>query len=142
MTIGDRKKTFVSALINIDIGIMGPWAEQRRIGYTTFTDLSQNENIRLLIKEEITKVNKFLPEESRVKRFINLPKELDPDEDELTRTRKLRRKYLEEKYSHFIKAIYSRIEKFKAEVPVTYQDGRTGIIESDVYVNDLQMETK
>jgi long-chain acyl-CoA synthetase len=142
MTIGDRKKPFVTALVNIDLGTLGSWAEQRRIGYTTFTDLSQNENIRSLIQEEIMKVNKFLPEGSKVKRFVNLPKELDPDEDELTRTRKLRRNFLEEKYAYFIEAMYGGTKQFQAEIPVTYQDGRSGVIEADVYVNDLETETQ
>jgi len=137
MTIGDQEKPFVSAFINIDIGTLGPWAEQRRIGYTTFTDLSQNPKIRELIKGEIEKVNYFLPEGSKVKRFINLPKELDPDEDELTRSRKIRRKFLEQKYADFIRAIYDGRTEFRAEVPVKYQDGRTGILAAAVHVNDL-----
>jgi long-chain acyl-CoA synthetase len=135
MTLGDPEKPFVSAMINIDISTIGPWAEERRIGYTTFTDLSQNPKVRELIQGEIEKVNYFLPEGSKVKRFINLPKELDPDEDELTRSRKLRRNFLEQKYAGFISAIYSGKEKFEAEVPVKYQDGRTGVLKTLVHVN-------
>ena len=136
MTLGDPEKPFVSAMINIDISTVGPWAEERRIGYTTFTDLSQNPKVRELIQGEIEKVNYFLPEGSKVKRFINLPKELDPDEDELTRSRKLRRSFLEQKYAVFISAIYSGKEKFEAEVPVKYQDGRTGVLKTLVHVNE------
>lgn len=88
MTIGDQDKPFVAAMLNIDASTLGPWAEQGRIAYTTFSDLSQNKSIRELIKVEVLKVNSFLPEESKVKRFINLPKELDPDEDELTEVAK------------------------------------------------------
>ena len=137
MTLGDKDKPFVSAFINIDIAVLGPWAEQRKIGYTTFTDLSQNEKVREVIREEIEKINYFLPEGSKVLRFIDLPKELDPDEDELTRSRKLRRGFLEKKYADFVSAIYSGQSEFKAEVPVKYQDGRTGILSAMVYVNDL-----
>jgi long-chain acyl-CoA synthetase len=137
MTIGDQDKPFVAAMLNIDASTLGPWAEQRRIGYTTFTDLSQNKSIRDLIKSEIEKVNSFLPEGSKVKRFIDFPKELDPDEDELTRSRKLRRDFLEKKYARFISAIYGGEMEFKAEVPVKYRDGRTGVINATVYVNDL-----
>jgi long-chain acyl-CoA synthetase len=140
MTVGDQDKPFVGALINIDAGILGRWAEQRAIGYTTFTDLSQNQKILELIKGEIEKVNSFLPDESRVKRFINLPKELDPDEDELTRSRKLRRGFLEQKYAQFISAIYSEKKEFEAEVPVKYQDGRIGVVNARVYVKDLRKE--
>jgi long-chain acyl-CoA synthetase len=138
MTLGDEDKPFVSAFINIDIGTVGPWAEQRRIGYTTFTDLSQNPKILELIKAEIEKVNYFLPEGSKVKRFIDLPKELDPDEDELTRSRKIRRGFLEQKYASFISAIYGGWPEFSAEVPVKYQDGRTGVLNATVYINDLE----
>jgi len=138
MTLGDKDKPFVSAFINIDISTLGPWAEQRKIGYTTFTDLSQNEKIREVIMQEIKKVNYFLPEGSKVKKFINLPKELDPDEDELTRTRKLRRGFLEQKYVAFVSAIYTGETKLNAEVPVKYQDGRTGTLNAVVYVNNLE----
>ncbi len=137
MTLGDEAKPFVSAMINIDMGTVGPWAEQRTIGYTTFTDLSQNAKVRELIKGEIEKVNYFLPEGSKVRRFINLPKELDPDEDELTRSRKIRRSFLEQKYASFIAAMYEGKGSFQAEVPVKYQDGRTGLLKAAVHINDL-----
>lgn len=137
MALGDMAKPFVGAFINIDANTLGPWAEERKIAYSTFTDLSQNEKIRELIKSEIEKVNYLLPEESRVKRFINLPKELDPDEDELTRSRKIRRDFLENKYANFVLAIYGGKEEFEAEVPVKYQDGRTGVLKTKVYINNL-----
>ncbi len=136
MTLGDETKPFVAAMINIDIGTVGPWAEQSVIAYTTFTDLSQNAQVRELIRAEIDKVNYFLPEGSKVKRFINLPKELDPDEDELTRSRKIRRGFLEQKYAEFISSMYVGKDKFEAMVPVKYQDGRTGVLKTVVYVNN------
>ncbi len=138
MTLGDENKPFVSAMINIDMGTIGPWAEQKSIGYTTFTDLSQNERVRELIREEVDKVNYFLPEGSKVMRFFNLPKELDPDEDELTRSRKIRRSFLEEKYIDFITAVYDGSDKFEATVPVKYQDGRTGVLNATVYIVDCE----
>ena len=138
MTIGDPEKPFVSAFINIDIGVLGPWAEQRRIGYTTFTDLSQNEKVRQVIREEIARVNYFLPDGSKVLRFLNLPKELDADEDELTRSRKIRRNFLEQKYADFIRHIYARDAEFEAEVPIKYQDGRVGLLKTKVHIEDLE----
>jgi len=137
MTLGDPTREFVGAFINIDAETLGRWAEQRGIAYTTFTDLSQNERIRGLIRGEIEAVNRLMAPESRVRRFVNLPKELDPDEDELTRSRKLRRKHLEQKYSAFIDAIYSGAERFDATVPVRYQDGRAGVLNASVAVNDV-----
>jgi long-chain acyl-CoA synthetase len=135
MTLGDNDKAFVAAFINIDSSTLGRWAEQRGIGYTSFTDLSQTAAIRELIREELAAVNELLPEASRVRRFINLPKELDPDEDELTRSRKLRRKHLEQKYANMIDAIYAGRREFSAAVPIKYQDGRTGTLNATVYVN-------
>jgi len=142
MTLGDEKKPFVSAMINIDMGTVGLWAEQRSIGYTTFTDLSQNPRVRDLIRREVAKVNYFLPEGSKVIRFFNLPKELDPDEDELTRSRKIRRGFLEQKYADFIAATYEGKKEFQARVPVRYQDGRVGTLNATVYINDLETEEK
>lgn len=139
MTLGDTDKPFVAAFINIDLSTLGRWAEQRGIGYTSFTDLSQNAAIRELIRQEMRSVNDLLPAGSRVCRFINLPKELDPDEDELTRSRKLRRKHLEQKYAIFIDAIYSGAREFSATVPIKYQDGRTGTLNATVHVNDLDL---
>ena len=80
-------------------------------------------------------MNQVLDSESRVKRFVNLPKELDPDEAELTRTRKLRRGLLEERYEALIQAIYSQIKTFETEVPVKYRDGRTGVVKTKTRIN-------
>mgnify|MGYP001610842649 CR=1 FL=1 len=140
MTLGDQDRPFVAAFINIDASTLGRWAEQRGIGYTTFTDLSQNSRIRDQIRREVATVNALLPPGSRVQRFVNLPKELDPDEDELTRSRKLRRSHLEQKYAAFIDAIYSGTREYAAEVPIKYQDGRIGVLTATVYVNDIEGE--
>ena len=140
MTLGDQERPFVAAFINIDANTLGRWAEQRGIGYTTFTDLSQNPRIRDQIRREVQQVNELLPPGSRVKRFVNLPKELDPDEDELTRSRKLRRAHLEGKYAPFIAAIYGGQREYSAEVPIKYQDGRIGLLTAAVCVNDIEGE--
>ena len=87
-----------------------------------------------LIRQEIEKINKNLEEQSRVRKFINLPKELDPDEAELTRTRKLRRDFIENRYSDFIKAIYGDQQEVIAEVPVKYRDGRTGNVKTSTRI--------
>ena len=87
-------------------------------------------------------VNALLPEGSRIQRFVNFPKELDPDEDELTRTRKLRRKYLEQKYVSFIEAIYDGRGQVTAEIPVKYQDGRVGRLNAVVHVVDVEPQSQ
>lgn len=136
MVLGDRTRPFVGALVQIDGEMVGRWAEQRTIGYSTFTDLSQKEEVRGLVREEIEKVNRLLPEPSRLRRFANFPKELDPDEGELTRTRKLRREFLEERYGPLIEGIYGSDERIKFVVPITYQDGRRGSLNADVAIVD------
>lgn len=137
--LGDKEKSYVSALINIDAENTGRWAEKNGIAYSTFPDLSQNEKVRNLITREISHVNQMLDPGARVKYFINLPKELDPDEEELTRTRKLRRGFLEEKYGEMIQNVYGGIEEFMIEIPVKYQDGRTGVVKANVFVNPGEM---
>ncbi len=130
IVIGDETKPFVSALINIDAEISGRWAERKGLAYSTFPDLSQMPQICELIRQEIERVNNLLEEKSRVKKFVNLPKELDPDEAELTRTRKLRRDFIENRYADLIKAIYEDQKEFTTEVPVKYRDGRTGVVKT------------
>ena len=94
--------------------------------------------VRELIREEVAKVNYFLPEGSKVDRFFNLPKELDPDEDELTRSRKIRRSFLEQKYADFIAATYEGRDQFDANVPIKYQDGRVGTLNATIFIVDLE----
>jgi long-chain acyl-CoA synthetase len=137
LILGDEKKPFVAAFIDLDGGTLGTWAEHHGISFSTFADLSQIEEIRELIRNEIKRLNYFLPDQSKVTRFINLPKQLDPDEDELTRSRKLRRGFLEQKYASFISAIYSGSADLEANVPIKYQDGRSGVLKAIIFINDL-----
>ena len=137
MVLGDEQKPFVAALINIDSETVGRWAERKGIPYTTFPDLSQKPEVCDLIRGELERVNRNLDGPSRVKRFVNLPKEFDPDEAELTRTRKLRRGFLEERYSGLIEAVYGGQEFYEAEVPVKYRDGRTGLVKTNTRINPI-----
>jgi len=136
MTVGDETREFVAALINIDMGVLSRWAEDKRIGFSTFTDLSQRPEIAALLSLEITRVNQFLPAHARVKRFANFPKELDPDEGELTRSRKLRREFLEVRYATLISGLYDGSREVRVDIPVTYQDGRRSNFEALVSIHD------
>ncbi|OPX34605.1 MAG: hypothetical protein B1H11_10565 [Desulfobacteraceae bacterium 4484_190.1] len=138
LAIGSKDKEFVSVLINIDLNSVGKWAEDNRIAYTTFTDLSQKPEVVELIRNEIVKINRALPEGSRIRKFVNMYKEFDPDESEMTRTRKLRRSFVEERFSDLIAACYGDMGKLKVSMPVTYQDGRKGILESIVRVTTVE----
>ena len=135
MILGDEHKDTVAAFINIDGETVGQWAERQGIAYTSFPDLSQKPQVCVLVQEEVDRVNSVLDPQSRVKHFVNLPKELDPDEAELTRTRKLRRGLLEKRYASLINAIYQGDELFEAEVPVKYRDGRTGVVKTMTRIN-------
>jgi long-chain acyl-CoA synthetase len=138
MTLGDEKHDYVAALINIDMQVVGRWAEERNIGFSTFADLSQRVEVRELIRGEIARINAFLPEHARVLRFANFPKELDPDEGELTRSRKLRRSFIEERYAPLIDALYAGTQEVALAVPVTYQDGRKGTLSAKVAITEVE----
>jgi long-chain acyl-CoA synthetase len=124
MTIGGPERDYVVCLISMDFQNVGKWAEKRKVSYTTFLDLSQKDEVAELMREEIQRINETLPEESRVKKYVVLHKEFDPDEAELTRTRKLRRSYMEDRYKDLIEGMYSDKAKIPIQAEITYQDGR------------------
>jgi long-chain acyl-CoA synthetase len=132
LVIGDPDRDFVSALINIDDVVFSRWAEQRNISFTTFTDLSQRPEVVEQVAAEIRAVNAVLPPGARVVRFANLPKELDADEGELTRTRKLKREVIEQRYRAVIEALYGSGSQLDIAIPVRYQDGRSGTLSTTV----------
>lgn len=137
LVVGRAQKDFAVALINIDYDNVGHWAETHRVVYTTFLDLSQKEGIIQLIRTEIESINRLLPEHARIRRFINLHKEFDPDEAELTRTRKVRRDFMEEKYQQLVDGLFSDKDQLDIVAAVTYRDGTQGELKSSVHVNDI-----
>jgi len=128
-------REFVSALVNIDLDNVGRFAESHHIAYTTFTDLSQKPEVIDLINGEVRRVNRTLPEHAHIQRYVNMHKEFDADEAELTRTRKLRRTFVEERYQELIAALYGDLQEIAVEAPITYRDGRKGIISTSIRVN-------
>lgn len=140
MVIGGKDKDYVSAILNIDFAMVGKWAERNRIPYTTFVDLSQKKEVADLVRKDLERVNGYLPEPSRVQKFVLLHKEFDPDEAELTRTRKLRREFMEQRYKELIDALYSGKDKVDVQAPVTYRDGRKGVVTTSIQIRNLQIE--
>jgi len=138
MVIGGKDKDFVSAIINIDFTMVGKWAERNRLPYTTFVDLSQKKEVADLVQKDVVRVNSYLPEPTRVRKFVLLHKEFDPDEAELTRTRKLRRDFIKERYGHLIESMYNDGKEVKVEAAVTYRDGRKGIVTTGIKVRSVQ----
>ncbi|MFC2068714.1 AMP-binding protein [Chloroflexota bacterium] len=137
MVIGGRDKDFVTAILNIDFAMAGKWAERNRIPYTTFVDLSQKNEVAELIQKDLLRVNGYLPEASRVRNFVLMHKEFDPDEAELTRTRKLRREFMEERYKGLIEAMYNGADEINVQAPVTYRDGRKGTVSTAIKVRSV-----
>jgi long-chain acyl-CoA synthetase len=138
LIIGGKSHAYVTGIINIDFENVGKWAEAQHISYTTFLDVSQKDEVAELIKQDIQNVNRVLPDPARVKRFVCLHKEFDADEAELTRTRKIRRAFVEERYENIIEEIYSDRKEIAVQSEVTYQDGRKGILRAFVKVRDLE----
>ncbi|MGH2577237.1 MAG: AMP-binding protein, partial [Actinomycetota bacterium] len=113
----------ITAMLNIDPSTTGAWAEHERLNYTTYTDLAAKEEVRQLIAEEVARANEDLPESVRVRRFVLLHKQLDPDDDEITRTRKVRRRVINERYAGIIEALASGADGVNVKSTITYQDG-------------------
>ena len=132
---------FVSAMVAIDLNTVGNWAERRGIPYTSYLDLSQKPEVCDLIREEIRKGNETLPASTRIRRFLLLTKDLEADDAEMTRTRKVRRKFVAEKYASVIDAFYAGGHAVELEASITYEDGRTAIMKSHVRVEDVEAET-
>ncbi len=134
LVVARPDESFVGALVNIDLINVGQWAETRHIPYTTFVDLSQKQEVIELVRRQIVKVNEVLPEHSRIRRFINMHKEFDPDEAEMTRTRKLRRTFVEERFKELIDALYGDDETVEVSSEITYRDGRKSRITNRIRV--------
>jgi long-chain acyl-CoA synthetase len=132
----------VCSFINIDMGSVGNWAERRGIPYSGYTDLAAKPEVYELIRECVEQVNAELAQEesladSQVRRFLILHKELDPDDDELTRTRKVRRGFIGEKYAVLIDALYSGKPSQYIETQVKFEDGRSGMVTADLRIVDV-----
>lgn len=143
VTLGQGQE-YVTAMINIDMESVGNWSEKRNIGYTSYADLSQKPEVYELISQEVKKVNASLNREeqlrgAQIKRFLILHKELDPDDAEITRTRKIRRSFIAQKYADIIDALYSGKEGLDVETKITYEDGRTASIRAFLKIRDVEI---
>src|SRR5262249_41900404 len=137
VAFGDARP-FVTALIAIDMSIVGKWAEQRNLAYTSFQDLSAKPEVRTLIGGEIRRCNTTLPAGAAIRRFLLLNKEFDADDNEITRTRKIRRRFVAERYAGLIDALYGNKREAEVTTDITYEDGRTARIKSHVIIEDVE----
>ena len=131
-------RPFVAAMIAIDPNTVGNWVERRGIPYTSYVDLSQKAEVRELIREEVRKCNETLPDATRIRRVLLLTKDLDADDAEITRTRKVRRRHVADKYASVIDAFYSGRDEIELMTAITYEDGRQATIQSRVRIEDVE----
>ena len=141
VVFGDNRDN-VTAFINIDINAMGNWAERRTIAYASYQELSSLPEIAGEIATHVAKVNADLAADpqmaaSKIRRFLVLPKELDADDGELTRTRKVRRNAIEERYGNLINALYTDQDECALNLQVTFEDGRTGQLNANVKIHTV-----
>lgn len=127
---------FATAMIAIDMENAGQWAERRRIAYTTFTDLARKPEVYDLVRRHVEEVNQELPAAARIRRFLLLHKELHADDAELTRTRKVRRRHVADRFRDLVDALHGDGDSVRVEAEIAYQDGRTAVVE-----HDLRIET-
>jgi len=137
VVFGGDNRPFVAAIIAIDVTTVGNWAERRNLAYTSFQDLSARPEVRELVRDEIRKCNAALPEAIRLRRFIVLNKEFDADDDEITRTRKIRRRFVAEKYAVVIEAFYRDAADVELSTEITYEDRRKARLNSTIAIDDV-----
>jgi len=142
VTFGNGREQCM-AFINIDMDAVGNWAERRNLPYSGYTDLAANPAVYDLVRECVEKVNADLVADplladSQIHRFLILHKELDPDDEELTRTRKVRRGFIADKYAVLIEALYAGHASQYIETQVKFEDGRQGMISADLRIADAK----
>lgn len=137
VVFGDDRP-FVAALIAIDPATVGNWAERNDLPYTSFQDLSARGEVRGLIAAEIRKCNAALPTPIRIRRFLVLNKEFDADDDEITRTRKIRRRFVAEKYAAIVAAFYDGAREVEVSAEITFEDGRKSVLRSTLAIGDVE----
>lgn len=135
MSVGDPSRDNVTAMVIMEYDNVARWAEKRGIGFTTFADLSQKKDVLDLFRAAVAEINESLPPDGRITAFAMMPKEFDADEAEMTRSRKLKRKVLQDKYKDIIDALYDdSAEKVTSRSEVTYQDGTVGVVENELTI--------
>ncbi|MSP95870.1 MAG: long-chain fatty acid--CoA ligase [Betaproteobacteria bacterium] len=130
----------VTAMIAIALAPVGNWAERQGLAYSGYQDLTQKPEVRGLIRAEIEKCNRGLLESTRVRRFLLLAKDFDADDAEITRTRKLRRRVIAEKYAAVIDALYTGASETEIATEVTYEDGRRATVRARVVIEDVAVQ--
>jgi long-chain acyl-CoA synthetase len=132
-----HERDYVTAVMCIDYSVVGKWADERKINYTSYPELSQKADVYDLIQKQIEEANRDLPETARIQKFVNLYKVFDADDEELTRTSKLRRAFVENRYQDIVKALYTDSDTVHMDTTITYEDGREQRIKTDLKIRKI-----
>ncbi len=136
--IGDNRD-YVTAVMCIDYAVVGKWADDKKLNYTSYPELSQKPEVYDLVQEQIEEANKDLPEPAKINRFVNLYKVFDADDEELTRTSKLRRAFVGNRYKDIVDALYSDADVVHMDTTITYEDGREQRIRTDLHIQKISV---
>ncbi len=136
--IGDKREHVV-AVMCIDYAVTGKWADERKINYTSYMELSQQPAVYNLVQSQIEEANKDLPGPAKIHKFVNLYKVFDADDEELTRTSKLRRAFVEKRYKDIVDGLYSERDVVHMDTTITYEDGREQRIKTDLRIQKINV---
>ena len=136
--IGDNRD-YVTAVMCIDYAVVGKWADDKKLNYTSYPELSQKPEVYDLVQKQIEEANKDLPEPAKINRFVNLYKVFDADDEELTRTSKLRRAFVGDRYKDIVDALYSDADVVHMDTTITYEDGREQRIRTDLHIQKINV---
>lgn len=129
---------YVTAVMCIDYSVVGKWADEHKINYTSYPELSQDPKVYDLVRKQIEEANKGLPEPARIHKFVNLYKAFDADDDELTRTSKLRRGFMSDRYKDIVDTLYEDADTVHLDMTITYEDGRIQPIKTDLHIQEIK----
>jgi long-chain acyl-CoA synthetase len=132
-----HEKPFITAVVCIDYAVVGKWADEKKLNYTSYHELSQKPEVYDLVEKQIREANKSLKPAAKINKFVNLYKEFDADDEELTRTRKLRRAFVENRYQEIVRTLYEDQDTVHMDTTITYEDGRVVRIKADLHIRKL-----
>ena len=138
-------RDFVTAMLNIDLTAVGSWAERNNVAYASYQELAGHPLVYDMLEKNVAEVNRSLAADpmmagAQIRRFLVLHKELDADDGELTRTQKVRRGFVAERYAPLINGLYDGSPEADISTEVTFEDGRKGVISARVKIRDMKVE--
>jgi long-chain acyl-CoA synthetase len=135
-----HERPYMTAVVCIDYAVVGKWADEKKLNYTSYPELSQKKEVYDLVEKQIREANRGLKKPAKVHKFLNLYKEFDADDEELTRTRKLRRAFVENRYKLLVDALYQETDNVHMDTTITYEDGRVVHIKTDMHIRNIPIE--